>query len=100
MSDNNLDCSKCDKAHKRMRGCKEDCNQPLQFGTELYYRCPLAIINAIDNRIIELYRLFKLGYLPFQGGLGDQPAALIDIFLLIDSEIKQLEYETHKRENK
>lgn len=50
-----------------------------------FYRCPGNWYNSGYALMIEAYRHFMGGTLPFSGGLMDQPAKTIEIFQFIEN---------------
>lgn len=49
-----------------------------------YYKCPSNFFNPAYAQIIDLFRHFQNGALPFTGGLFEQPSKIIEAFRLIE----------------
>ena len=112
-----FECSKCDEGDQNERGCvpielvREDYNDEMSihfYWSELIgkdvknligayddiycYVCPKAVIRDETYELISLYSLCKqMNCLPYDGGLNAQPAALVEAFTIISSEISRLE---------
>lgn len=101
-ADQNFNCLNCKKIYSEsVRDTRKACftKRPREFvdynGKVKYFVCPSNFFNPAYSQIIDMFRHFQRGVLPFNGGLLDQPAKIIEIFNLIenlDSErIKDLE---------
>ena len=65
---------------------------PFVYDDIYCYLCPRSVIRYETYELISLFSLCKqLGCLPNPGGLYNQPAALVEAFQIIASEISQLE---------
>jgi hypothetical protein len=75
-------------------GCYESATQPVYFAGKLAERCPL--IPYRDNSdwytaLFESYGWFKKGHFPEVGTYKDQPAVLMEAFLVVDHVMKEIE---------
>jgi hypothetical protein len=57
-------------------------------------RCPCAIINEwpYSNECVMLYNTMSDGMLPYEGGLFNQPATIIDIYQLMKQQFALEQY--------
>lgn len=65
-----------------------------------YEKCPSNWYNAGYLSLIESYRQYELGNLPFKGGVLEQPARIIELFnfiATIETERKKEQAEVAKR---
>jgi len=56
------------------------------------YQCPMAGINKVTERIVEMYGDFKHGIFPYLGGRPEQPIALLSAFRFLDRTIQRIEH--------
>jgi len=85
-----FDCSRCTEAAKKERGCHEPAKRPVvSIGGEKYYRCPVKLIRPWAKWVLGLYRHYRDGHLPYSGGVMDQPAKLMEAFLVVASAIEE-----------
>jgi len=99
-------CQKCIKKYSESaRDLRKSCftkrQKPIiSYEGINYYKCPSNWSNSGVFRLIDMFRFFKNGMLPFEGGLLNQPAKLIDVFSLFDNLLfehqKDLEKEAKK----
>lgn len=59
--------------------------------------CLLPMVTETSRTLLELYAHYKAGFLPFAGGLLDQPAAFSDAMTVIGGQIARLERERAER---
>lgn len=92
MNQAEFNCAACIKRHaKKHRDEKKGCNvrssKPVGAYHEIYtfYRCPGSMRDAGMVELIKQHRHWKLGVLPFEGGLLQQPAKYIEAMHLIDA---------------
>lgn len=84
------DCLKRNK-DKKKRDEKKGCNYSLSAPVAKYHdiyqfkRCPGALKNSSYLELINLHGHWELGVLPFEGGLLDQPAKLVQAMRIISS---------------
>lgn len=90
--DPQFNCAACLKKHKEnyrneRKGCNYPASQPVAKYHDIYtfYKCPGAIKSEWAYRIIEMHRQYELGVLPFEGGLLQQPAKLIDAMRMVEA---------------
>ena len=50
-----------------------------------FYSCICNFNNTFMSFYLEMHELYKKGIMPYQGGLDQQPAYLLEIFNVIDS---------------
>jgi hypothetical protein len=99
-------CQKCVKKYSQgVRDSRKNCSvikeKPvLSYKNINYFKCPSNWYNSGVARLFDMFRFFKDGVLPFEGGIFEQPSKLIDVFSLFDSLIyehqKDLEKEAKK----
>jgi len=67
-------------------------------GRYMTYCCPLRCISPMTHELVGLYNMCKdLGCLPYEGGLMDQPATLVQGFKVIANEINTKLAETRDK---
>jgi hypothetical protein len=49
-----------------------------------YFKCPSNFYNPAYSHIIDLFRHFQNGALPFSGGLFEQPSKIIEAFRVLE----------------
>lgn len=82
---NGLDCRKCSSQIKTIRGCVNEVPSYEVAGVKVN-RCPLVVLGRKYDAYLLAHSFSGNGMLPFSGGWGDQPNALIEGILWIDSE--------------
>ena len=55
-----------------------------EFGGYIYRTCPGNVFHSDAVFIIELYREFQKGIMPYPGSLVEQPAKVMEAFSVID----------------
>jgi hypothetical protein len=91
-ADENFNCYSCKKKSslgvrdKRM-ACFTPKDTPIvdYKGLIRYFVCPSNYYNPAYSQLIDMFRHFQRGVLPFSGGLLDQPTRIIEFFKLIES---------------
>ena len=80
-------------------GCEEPAPIPQYQDNETMeyiYRCPISIVNESSWFMIELFNYMEQGFLPYKGGVMDQPAHLIRRLSLVRKY--KIKYEKDKTE--
>lgn len=92
--DQDFNCGLCKKKQSQsVRDSRKSCSIKRDSavatygkGTEIkYYTCPSNFYNPAIALLIDMGRHFREGILPFEGGLFDQPAKVIDCFNLLEN---------------
>lgn len=85
-----FNCFKCtEKYQKSYRDKKKFCtiqkSTPVTdyHGVIKYFKCPGNFTNSGYRMVIEAYRRFQDGVLPYTGGYFEQPAKIVEAFELI-----------------
>lgn len=93
-----FDCRRCPEAAREERGCYGPVGRPIyRLGDEEYDRCPVRLVEPWTHEVLVLYRHYKNGFLPYAGGVTDQPAKLMRAFLLIENAVSEAEAERAKK---
>lgn len=53
--------------------------------------CLLPMVTDASRQMLAMYRHYKNGYLPFSGGIMDQPEAFAEAMAIIDSAVSKQE---------
>jgi len=82
------DCRAADAKTQEVMGCTSDLPEYQWMdilGVEVR-RCPYCTVTKTPEvfQLIKLHRLFKMGFLPWGGGVMDQSPVLMDAFEIID----------------
>ena len=89
-----LDCQKCTLLQKRSRGCVAKAEQPffieINGKSEQLNNCPIKLVTQTTIRMMQLYRYFKLGFLPTTGGILQQSNILLSAFEIIENEVERI----------
>lgn len=99
-------CQKCIKKYSQsVRDSRKSCSvkkpQPiLNYRHINYFKCPSNWYNSGTARLLDMFRFFNSGVLPFEGGLLNQPAKLIDVFSLFDALIHEHQKDLEKEAKK
>jgi hypothetical protein len=90
--DNEFNCNNCKKKYSlTVRNDKKGCavKKPTNFikydDILSFSKCPSNFYNSLYANFIDMFSLFSQGVLPFEGGLLDQPAKIIDIFKMVEN---------------
>jgi len=94
----NLSCHNCTETEQRYRGCHGEPEQPYFLDDKQLHRCPMKLISPITFQYFVQYKYFKKNFLLFPGTVGNQPAKLLDIFNIIESE--EIKIEENRRKKK
>ena len=81
---------------KMLRGCTEEVPEYTVVG-EKVARCPLKICGRKYDQMFLTHSFLMNGMLPHSGGWGEQPNALIEGALFIDSEMDRLKEDAKPR---
>lgn len=57
--------------------------------------CPTKLVTEASVAWLRLYRFFRRGFLPFSGGLLEQPARFLDAMEVIDGASAESEVRDH-----
>ena len=85
MSNLGLDCHNCNEHQKKFRGCYGNPVQPYLIDGKPADRCVAKMLPIEVKEYIKYYGYYKKGFLPFRGGVSEQPAKLLDIFDILES---------------
>lgn len=104
-----FNCFECKKLYpeqkrKELKGCHAPIKKPVaRYKDRInFYKCPSNFYNPMIGHLANQASKIDKGLLPYEGGLFDQPAKLIEIFnllesLRIDDELQRLEAESKKQ---
>lgn len=91
-ADKNFNCFYCKKeASASVRDKRKSCftkktKEVVNYnGVIKYFVCPSNFFNPAYSQLIDMFRLFQRGVLPFEGGLFDQPSKIIEVFSLLEN---------------
>jgi len=91
-ADENFNCFKCKKMFSAsVRDTRKACfteraKEIVNYNNSIkYFKCPSNFFNPAYSQIIDFFRHFQSGALPFSGGLFEQPAKIIEVFRLIEN---------------
>lgn len=65
-----------------------------------YFLCPSNFYNPGFAMLLDMFRLFRQGVLPFDGGLFNQPAKVIDCFNLLENLSYEHQKDIHEKAQK
>jgi len=94
LSARGLSCHDCTKELKVFRGCNSKPKQDFLIDGKVAERCPAKMIIPEMKDYIRYYSYFKKGFLPFRGGVSEQPTKLLQIFDILESA--EIEYAKEK----
>lgn len=60
--------------------------------------CLLPMITDTSSSLLRLYGHYKSGYLPFYGGVLDQPRAFVDAMEIIDGTLNSIRIDEAKNQ--
>jgi len=95
-----FDCEACrEKKLYKYRGCDGHRRigkavEPIaldRFGREKVDYCPRLAVNRMTFKAIQLWQFYKKGFLPYKGGILNQPYKAIQWFQVIDPEVSKVE---------
>jgi len=107
-----FNCTECKRSYpeqkrKQLKGCFDPIKRPVARYKDkiVFYKCPTNFYSLPLAKIKEQARHLENGLLPYNGGLFDQPAKLVEIMNLFESlrledEINRLEAEAKKQKAK
>lgn len=91
-ADESFNCFSCKKkmsagVRDRQKACFTPRDREIvnYNGSIKYFTCPSNHYNAGTSRLIDMFRHFQQGVLPFEGGLLDQPAKIIEVFRIVEN---------------
>ena len=94
----NLSCHNCTEVEKKYRGCNGEPEQPYFLDDIQLKRCPLKYIHPNVFQYFQYYKQYKKGFYIFPGNCAaTQPAKLLDIFNIIESEEIRIEENKRKK---
>lgn len=110
INDKEYNCSFCKKKFSQsVRDTRKACSvirdKPVLSYGEMsyeikYYKCPTNFYNPALAMLIDNFRHFRNGVLPYQGGLMDQPCKIVDIYNLVESLTNELANDQKEKANK
>lgn len=62
--------------------------------------CPRRQISTQSWQLLSYYKFYKNGFLPFEGGINDQPAHIMQAIALIDQRMDQNAKQRKKRQKR
>lgn len=81
-----MNCEDCTESDKRRNGCINDAIGTIwEFEGEKFKRCPVKMVNKINNEWIEAYNWYCKGFLPIVGGMLNQTNRFLDLISVIDN---------------
>lgn len=90
--DSEFNCNNCKKKYSlSVRNEKKGCavKKPTNFikydDILSFSKCPSNFYSPLYANFIDMFSLFSQGVLPFEGGLLDQPAKIVDIFKMVEN---------------
>lgn len=101
-----MKCHKCEDHQKSVRKCtlpeyrdKYGKNHiPMVIGDVEYYKCPMGEVDwELWSDAQEAYMLFDKGFLPADGGWGDQTDFFCSSAILVNTRLKQKESDDIKK---
>jgi hypothetical protein len=89
-------------AHEEQNGCNLIQSKVIAETDHLIFRkCLCKTFDPNIYHLLEIYKAYKKGALPFAGGFLDQPAIMIEIINTIDITTHEIEFqETQKQQKK
>lgn len=104
-----FNCSSCkllypEQKRKELKGCHAPIKRAVAKYKDkiIFYKCPSNFYQFGLAKIQDHARHLEKGLLPYEGGLFDQPAKLVEIMMLFESlrledEVNRLEAENKKQ---
>lgn len=92
-----------DPPQERIDQWSARCKFPMEIrsGNFIFHKCLCNFRNDSFSYYMQLYNSYKLGMLPFEGSVSDQPAAIMEAFSVIDRlQNERQEQETKKAQSK
>lgn len=97
LSARGLSCHNCTDQLKIFRGCNSKPKQDYLIDGKVADRCPAKTLIPEIKNYIRYYSYYKKGYLPFRGGLTEQPVKILQIFDILESAEIEI---TNEKQNK
>lgn len=81
-----LDAEEMLSKRRKLEGCFGD-TRPIEYKfDDIKYRtCPGNVFDTSSLFVVDLYRQFQKGILPYPGSLVDQPSKIMEAFNVIDA---------------
>jgi hypothetical protein len=102
--DKSFNCVDCKKrmsveARNLMRGCEKPADKDIfTWKNRISFKsCPVNYYNSGSALLVEYFRHFEKGALPFKGGLMEQPGKILDVFSLFESLKVEMELDRLKK---
>jgi hypothetical protein len=73
-----------------IRGCTNEVPVRIIEGIEITH-CPLRYLSDVEMDRLQMYKVYKDGFLPNEGGVLNQPIKLLQVIVYIENEMKRLE---------
>ena len=89
---NGLDCRKCNKQIKEVRGCF-GLKKPVVIEGIKVKKCPLKEVKGQSMAYLEAYRQYKNGFLPYGGGWLNQPLKFLEAMKVIEDAVEKISSE-------
>ncbi len=98
-----FDCEACrEKELYKYRGCDGHRRvgkavEPIaldRFGSWKVDCCPRLYITKKALTAVRLWQFYKKGFLPYEGGILNQPYRVVQWFQVIDAEVSKIEEES------
>lgn len=101
--DGRADGEKLLETQRRLNGCYGDNRaEPYIYDDISFLTCPGNVFDSDSIWLIELWREYQKGVLPFEGCLTQQPAKIIEAFSIIDiynaKKIKDAEMDAQRKQ--
>lgn len=80
-----LSCRDCNDAQKKFRGCFGKPVQPYLIDGKPASMCVAKLLPSEIKDYIRYYGYYRKGYLPFRGGISEQPVKMLEIFEILES---------------
>jgi len=106
INDKEYNCAFCKKKQSQsVRDSRKFCSVKKEspvvtYQNIKYFTCPSNFYNSGTAQLIDMFRHFRLGVLPFEGGLFDQPSKLIDCFNLLENLTLELQKDQTEKAQK
>lgn len=104
LHDSTYQCNQCtkrvpsQKTRDEKKGCSKELDKPFASWRDLikFKKCPATFYSGYWASVIDNFRQYDKGVLPYQGSLLDQPNKIIEAYNLIES--LKIEYESELME--
>lgn len=91
-----LSCHDCNETQKKFRGCHGQPVQPYLIDGKPIDRCIAKYLPPAIKEYIRYYGYYKKGFLPFRGGISEQPVKLLDIIDILEAAEIKMQKEKYK----